>query len=41
MRKAYDDWWTAVQPRPVNEDVPLATENAFATLYREQVATKK
>jgi arylsulfatase len=37
MRKAYDDWWAAVQPRLVNENVPFAAENAFATLYREQV----
>jgi arylsulfatase len=36
MRKAYDEWWTAVQPRLINEDVPFANENAFATLYREQ-----
>jgi arylsulfatase len=37
MRKAYDDWWDSVQPRLVNEAVPFAAENAFATLYREQV----
>jgi arylsulfatase len=37
MRKAYDHWWASLQSRLVNEDVPFATENAFATLYREQV----
>jgi arylsulfatase A-like enzyme len=37
MRDAYDDWWNSVQPRLVNENVPFADENAFATLYREQV----
>jgi arylsulfatase len=37
MRKAYDQWWAEVEPRLVNENVPLAKENAFATLYREQV----
>jgi arylsulfatase len=37
MRRAYDEWWDSVQPRLINEDVPLADENAFATLYREQV----
>jgi arylsulfatase len=37
MRKAYDQWWAEVEPRLVNENIPLAKENAFATLYREQV----
>jgi arylsulfatase A-like enzyme len=37
MRSAYDEWWDAVQPALINEDVPFAAENAFATLYREQV----
>jgi hypothetical protein len=37
MRRAYDEWWESVQPRLINEDVPFAEENAFATLYREQV----
>lgn len=37
MRKAYDQWWDSVQPRLVNEDVGFAEENAFATLYKEQV----
>jgi arylsulfatase A-like enzyme len=37
MRQAYDQWWNAVLPRLINEDVPFAAENAFATLYREQV----
>jgi arylsulfatase len=37
MRRAYDEWWAAVQPRLINEEVPFAAENAFATLYREQV----
>lgn len=37
MRGAYNTWWDAVQPRLVNEDVPFASENAFAGLYREQV----
>jgi arylsulfatase A-like enzyme len=41
MRKAYDDWWTAVQPRLVNENVPFASENAFATLYCEQVESRQ
>lgn len=41
MRTAYDDWWASVQSRLVNEDVPLAAENAFATLYREQVENKQ
>jgi arylsulfatase len=41
MRKAYDDWWNSVQPRLVNEDVPFAAENAFATLYREQVEKQR
>jgi len=37
MRRAYDQWWESVQPRLVNEDVEFAEENAFATLYKEQV----
>jgi arylsulfatase len=37
MRDAYDKWWNEVQPRLVNENVPMAEENAFATLFREQV----
>jgi arylsulfatase len=37
MRKAYDNWWADVLPRMVNEDVTMAEENAFATLFREQV----
>jgi arylsulfatase len=41
MRKAYDEWWNSVQPRLVNEDVPFAAENAFATLYREQVSKER
>jgi arylsulfatase len=37
IRRAYDEWWESVQPRLVNEDVQFAEENAFATLFREQV----
>jgi hypothetical protein len=37
MREAYDKWWNEVQSRLVNENVPMAKENAFATLFREQV----
>jgi arylsulfatase len=37
MRKVYDTWWEEVQPRLVNENAPMAGENAFAILYREQV----
>jgi arylsulfatase len=40
MRQAYDRWWNEVLPRLVNENVPLAKENAFALLYREQVTDK-
>ena len=38
MRAAYDRWWNDVQPCLTNEDVPLAAENAFAELYRQQPA---
>ncbi len=37
MRRAYDEWWAAMQIGFVNENAPLAAENAFAALYREQV----
>jgi arylsulfatase len=37
MRRAYDAWWESIQPCLVNEDVPLAAENAFAILFRQQV----
>jgi arylsulfatase A-like enzyme len=37
MRQAFDQWWKEVQPRLVNENVPLSEENAFSVLYRDQV----
>lgn len=37
MRDAYDQWWSDVQPCLVNENVPLAAENAFAEIYRQQI----
>lgn len=32
----YDAWWTSVQPQLVNENVPLAKENPFKTLFEQQ-----
>jgi len=36
LEKEYDRWWDSVQPQLVNENAPLAAENPFKTLYREQ-----
>lgn len=33
---AYDKWWDSVQPMLINEDVPLAAENPFKTLFEKQ-----
>lgn len=33
---AYETWWDSVQPLLINEDVPLAAENPFKTLYEKQ-----
>lgn len=36
MRSAYDAWWAETRPLMVNEDVPLAPERPFWTLYEKQ-----
>ena len=36
MAREYEAWWSLVRPKMVNEDVPLAAENPFWTLYRKQ-----
>ncbi len=36
MAREYEAWWGSVRPGMVNEDAPLAVENPFWTLYREQ-----
>ncbi len=36
LKAAYDKWWDEARPMMVNEDVELAKENPFLTLYREQ-----
>ena len=47
LSAAYENWWKAVTPMMVNENVPLAKENPFVALYRKQFgsvpegATKK
>jgi arylsulfatase len=41
MRTAYDQWWASIQPRLVNENVPFASENAFATVFRQQIENRQ
>ena len=36
LTKTYDAWWESVQPQLVNENVPLAAENPFKTLFDKQ-----
>ncbi len=36
MRRAYDDWWSAVRPRMVNEDAIGPKVNPFKELYWRQ-----
>jgi arylsulfatase A-like enzyme len=36
LAKSYDAWWESVQPQLVNENVPLAPENPFKTLFDKQ-----
>ena len=36
LTKSYDAWWESVQPQLVNENVPLANENPFKTLFNKQ-----
>ena len=39
MSGAYEKWWASVVPMMVNENVPLAPANPFATLYKKQFGT--
>lgn len=36
LRQAYERWWEEVQPRLVNENVPIPQENAFRARFRRQ-----
>ena len=36
LTQRYDNWWESVQPQLVNENVPLAPENPFQTLFDKQ-----
>jgi len=36
LRQAYERWWEDVQPRLVNENVPIPKENAFRARFRRQ-----
>lgn len=36
MKRSFESWWASLRPLMVNEDVPLARENPFKTLYLEQ-----
>lgn len=36
MSAAFEAWWSAAVPLMVNENVPLAAENPFRTLYKKQ-----
>ena len=37
MRTAYDQWWDAVRPYLVNEDMPKLGPNPFHSQYRQQL----
>lgn len=36
LRQAYERWWEEVQPRLMNENVPIPQENAFRARFRRQ-----
>lgn len=41
IRAAYDQWWSEVLPAMCNEEVPLASENTFAELFRASQAAQR